>query len=623
MSETLNSETPSASSAIRQTCNERQELWVDFAKAQTLEHFCQSWLKLLASMGGSERQFLLAGLSQDEIYRPLALWPEGGRQTEALADVVEQAVDEKCGLVLDLEDAGGGHYAIAYPVHVDDQLQFVIAAEIETFDEAVLSGSMERLQWGSAWLEAIARRLSGQESRWEMERISLATDLLAQVLDEDRFDDAAMVFVTELAHQVDCDRVSLGLKKGGHVRVQALSHSAQFGERMNLIRAIGSAMDEAVLQNHDLIYPQHDSGPETLITRNHEHLVKTFSSTSVLTIPLFSGKHYYGAITLERARDTAFTKQEIRMIRELAALAGAALYEKWKNDRALIIKMRDALSRQLKRLFGPKYIGRKLTVCGLLLLILCCVMVEGDYRLSADTVLEGEVQRMVVAPYNGYIVETGARAGDVVDEGEILCRLDDRDLRLERLNWLSQQSQLQKQRQEAQAGHERAQVNILTAQLEQADAQLQLINAKLERTLLKSPYPGLVTSGDLSQRLGGAVQQGEVLFEIAPLKKYRVILKVDEKRITDVQVGQAGELVLTAIPDEHFTFQVSKITPITIAEEGANYFRIEAQLVETFDSLRPGMEGVGKIMVDKRNLFGAWTRNLREWLTLWVWSWWP
>jgi len=39
-------------------------------------------------------------------------------------------------------------------------------------------------------------------------------------------------------------------------------------------------------------------------------------------------------------------------------------------------------------------------------------------------------------------------------------------------------------------------------------------------------------------------ERGDVLFEIAPLEDYRVVLKVDERDIRDVAQGQHGELLL-------------------------------------------------------------------------------
>ena len=600
-----------------------QLLWSSLDATQSPEQFYRSWLELLSVMGGrKDRQLLLVGRGADDRYLPLAVWPEEEAPSEQLAEAVEQAVEENCGLVLDIDELGH-RYAVAYPVHVDNFLKYVVAADIVATSDSVLTRAMERLQWGSSWLEVLLRRMTVDANRREIERMTLATDLLSQVLDEQEFEPAAMTLVTELAHQMSCERVSLGLLKGDDVRVEALSHSAQFGKKMNLIRSIEAAMDEAILQNCSLVYPDAENAESTLICREHETLATDFGAGAIMTVPLFNGEHYYGAITLERDADSPFTAEEKAVCPQLAALAGVALREKCLNDRTLWIKIKDAALLQFQRMFGPKYVLRKIVATSLVFLTLCTLFLQGDYRLSADTILEGSVQRMVVAPFNGYIAETGARAGDVVNENDLLCRLDDRDLRLERMNWLSQKSQLQKQRQDALAKHDRAQVNILGAQLAQAEAQLELIATNLARTMLVAPYRGLVTSGDLSQRLGGSVQQGEMLFEVAPLDQYRVILKVDERRIADVENGQEGVLVLTSLPEKSFDFEVAKITPITTTEEGNNYFRVEAKLLASEMSLRPGMEGVGKIMIDRRNLFGIWTRDLREWLTLWFWSWWP
>jgi hypothetical protein len=132
-----------------------------------------------------------------------------------------------------------------------------------------------------------------------------------------------------------------------------------------------------------------------------------------------------------------------------------------------------------------------------------------------------------------------------------------------------------------------------------------------------------VLSGDLRQRLGGSVEKGEILFEVAPLDAYRIILEVDERRIADVKENQHGVVVLSALPNEKINFVIGKITPISTAKEGLNYFRVEAKPETISQRFRPGMEGIGKIFVDRRNLVSIWTRDFREWVKLWVWRWWP
>ena len=71
-------------------------------------------------------------------------------------------------------------------------------------------------------------------------------------------------------------------------------------------------------------------------------------------------------------------------------------------------------------------------------LLVFCAFAEGDYRVSAKTVLEPIVQRAAAAPFDGYIREAPMRAGDLVHVNDVLCTLDDRELRLQRLRALEQ-----------------------------------------------------------------------------------------------------------------------------------------------------------------------------------------
>jgi multidrug efflux pump subunit AcrA (membrane-fusion protein) len=145
----------------------------------------------------------------------------------------------------------------------------------------------------------------------------------------------------------------------------------------------------------------------------------------------------------------------------------------------------------------------------------------------------------------------------------------------------------------------------------------------LFRTKVVAPFNGVVMSGDLSQQLGAPIERGQELFQVAPLDAYRVIVEVDERDITEITVGQQSELVLPSIQGETFPFVVDKITPVSTAREGRNYFRIEGRMTEKSERLRPGMEGIGKITVDRRKLIWVWTHQLIDWLRLQIWRWWP
>ena len=167
-----------------------------------------------------------------------------------------------------------------------------------------------------------------------------------------------------------------------------------------------------------------------------------------------------------------------------------------------------------------------------------------------------------------------------------------------------------------------AKANVAKAQLDQVMAQLDLNGVKLDRTVIKAPFDGILVNGDLSQKIGSAVDQGDALFEISPLSSYRLILMVDESDISYVHPGQRGELVLSSLPGK-FSFVVGKITPVTAALEGINSFRVEAALEGAPGVFRPGMEGISKINIRRGKLISIWTLKMREWFRLKMWAWLP
>ena len=194
---------------------------------------------------------------------------------------------------------------------------------------------------------------------------------------------------------------------------------------------------------------------------------------------------------------------------------------------------------------------------------------------------------------------------------------------LERAKWASQKAQYLNEYRDALGKFERSKVSVLKAQLRQVDAQLAMVDAQLSRIRINAPFDGIIVSGDLSQSLGSPSQRGDVLFEIAPLEDYRVILEVDERDISAIELAQSGELVLTGHSDKVIAITVNSITPISEVKEGRNFFRVEAKMGKKIDALRPGMKGVGKILIGKRKLIWIWSHPFVDWLRLSLWTWWP
>ena len=136
-------------------------------------------------------------------------------------------------------------------------------------------------------------------------------------------------------------------------------------------------------------------------------------------------------------------------------------------------------------------------------------------------------------------------------------------------------------------------------------------------------FSGVVVSGDLSQMLGAPVEQGKVLYEIAPLDAYRVILQVDEYDIGYIKPGQSGTMLLNGAADETIPLQINKVSSVSTPQDGRNFFRVEASLQGSKTGLRPGMEGVGKVVIERRLSLWIWTRTSIDRVRVLLWHWLP
>lgn len=591
------------------------DAWARFTAAGTVETFCHGWLGVTCTRIDAADGILVLASPDGRGFVPAAVWPETRRDRAKLAEIIERSLAER-GQVAAPAGENDSRLHVAQPLELEGQILGAVAVDVPACDERGLRSLARELSWGSGWLEALLRRNLGSRESETAERLRRVFDLFSASLEHHGFVPSSTATITELATMLDCDRVAIAVLDGRRPRVKALSHTVNFEKKSELTRAIEEAMEEAVDQRTPILWPAPTEG-DGHVRRAHDRLAQTQGSKGVLTVPLIRLGETVGALCLERNRP--FEPADLELVEGLAALLGPLTEIQRAAERGPIARTWEAMKALWTRFFGPGHAAWKLAGLLVAATVLFFSFATGTYRVAANTKIEGAVQRAIAAPYEGYIREAFVRPGDVVEKGKVLARLDDRDLQLERLKAASRREQLVKQHREALANHDRAQIRVIGSQIDQAEAELQIAQEKLARTELKAPFDGVIVNGDLSQQLGAPVQRGQVLFEVAPLENYRVVLKADERDIRDLTVGQRGELVLTSMPSDKLPIRVARITPVSTAEEGHNYFRVEAQFEGAVERLRPGMEGVGKVQVGDRKLIWIWTRYLLDWLRIQLW----
>jgi len=443
--------------------------------------------------------------------------------------------------------------------------------------------------------------------------------LQAAVVSHERLQPAATAFASELATRLGCERVAVGFVEDRFARVVALSHGALGDNRTESLRTIGTAMDEAVEQAATVIAPAPADLPPRIILA-HEELLRR-DGGSVCTIPIAVRHELVGAVMLQFREAAVPSPERVDDWEHAIALVGPVLYFMRHGELPLMKRLRNRLRRAWAHLRGPAG-GRLRIGLGLAALALAVLLaVPFEYRVGGNARVEGAIQRVLVAPVDGFLKQSLVRPGDLVKAGQVLAELAEQDLQLERNKWTSELAQHENAYGAAMARADRAQLVISQAKADEARAQLALVDEQLGRIHIEAPFDGVVIRGDLSQSLGAPVQRGDALLTVAPRERFRVIVEVDERDIARVRLGQAGSLALSALPWDTLPLSVSRITPMANVVEGRNVFEVEAALLSQPDKLRPGLRGVAKIAVGREPLLWAWTHRLTDWARIGLWSW--
>lgn len=312
-----------------------------------------------------------------------------------------------------------------------------------------------------------------------------------------------------------------------------------------------------------------------------------------------------------------------RLVLQTSATAAEPLLRHWReHQRPWPAVTWLALRRVAARLAGPGHWAWKAGAAALVAALAMLLLVPVDDRVTANTVIEGRTRQLVTVPFEGFIREVLVRPGDRVRRGQLLLRLDGRELQIEAAKLRGERDQAAGKLRQALAEHDAPAVAQVSAELQGAEGQLALVEAKLARAALVSPLDGLVVSGDWMQQIGAPLELGKEAFEIASDDGYRVVLHVPERDIARVRAGQRGVLRLAGQPQQGHDFELSRVTATASVQDGANGFRAEAAWLGATPALSPGMQGVAKVSVGRANLLTIWTRASVDWLRLKLWTYW-
>jgi len=398
--------------------------------------------------------------------------------------------------------------------------------------------------------------------------------------------------------------------------LQTMSHVDHFDRKTEAVQNLEAAMEEALDQNSEVVIPGGHGG---VINRDHQNFARGNDVPYLCSLPLREEAEPAAVCTCERS-SAPFSETELRLLRLSCDQAVRRLADLKRSDRWFGARLASSLKDKLGRIFGYEHTGIKIIVLLIAAALGTAIFGQFPYRVKAPVILRTDDLAYLTAPFDGHIERVLVRVGDEVEEGEELLRLDQTELLLRETELIAEKNRYASEFEKARAAGSPADMRITQALYDQSAARHELVRYQLERAAVTAPFSGIIVEGDLKERVGLPVRQGDMLFKLARIERLYAELKVSENDIHQIGQTVEGEIALASRPEEVYPIEVFRMEPIAVPEEKGNVFIVHAGFpAGPQDWWRPGMTGVAKLNIGDRSLIWIATHRTIDFLRLRLW----
>lgn len=446
----------------------------------------------------------------------------------------------------------------------------------------------------------------------------------AQLARQTQFGAAAIALVNTLAQVLDAEQVLLAWRgAAGSLATVAISHRERFDRYAHPVVLSEDALEEALHHDGGVLVVA-GTAPEHLVqTPAHALLLEELGPRHLLTLPLARHDGAPVAALLLVFKGEHAPPEPAAVARLQQALAAQLPWLQTLQQQAqpwaarLLAHTRERATRWL----GPGRLGLKISSMLLALALLYSVFASWEHRVSAGAQLATDSMRVLGAMFDGRVEEARVTAGDSVSEGQLLARLDTRELRQQESDAAAELKRHVAEADKARAAGALADLEVSTARAAQAQSRLARVGEQIAQAEARAPFAGVVVEGERQELQGAPVRKGDKLYRVARVEGLYATLQVGERDAARVKLGATGELVLLARPDERMALKVVSVVPVaqTKGTEG-NHFLVRAEITGTPAAWwRPGMSGNARIDAGSEPVIWILTHRIVDTMRLWLW----
>ncbi|MCH7687197.1 MAG: HlyD family efflux transporter periplasmic adaptor subunit [Planctomycetes bacterium] len=383
--------------------------------------------------------------------------------------------------------------------------------------------------------------------------------------------EVASTVVNDARLLLACDRLSVLIKRGKKVSVEAISGQDAVNPRANLVQSMVALASTSMSMRDSVLFTGRVDHLAPQIEVALANFVQESGSRMVMVVPLFEydplvsrddddqknqqkkdePRKVIGCLVIEQVSKSEPEPGLLDRVDLVADHVAAALHNARLQQQIFLLRFWRFLGRSLEWFRGRKLAKTAAVLAGLTMIGMGLVLIPMDYRVEGKGQLMPVTQQAVFAQVDGEVEEISVKDGERVKAGQELLQLRNNPLKLELTESesllvlaIEDESSLsakidtaRRLDEKTRFRGEREQVRIRIDALKIRNANLQ---ERVEKLTVRAPIAGVVVTFRLEQLLKDRpVRRGETLMEVMDdTGEWHVELEVAEKRMGHILRAQ-------------------------------------------------------------------------------------
>lgn len=402
----------------------------------------------------------------------------------------------------------------------------------------------------------------------------------------------AYTIANESRRLIQCDRVSIALRKGKNLTVTAVSGLDTIDRRAAEVQQLGRLATVVAAAQRSLWYtgdnrdlpPQIDEPLHTYVDQSHAKMMAI--------VPLYApssdddsegakqSQTAIGALIVEELASSRIDDGMNERVEIVATHSASALANAVEHESLFLMPVWRAMGRA-KWIVQARTLPKTITIAAAVLaVVLSLVLIPRDFDLAASGKLQPAVRREIFAHLDGVVIDVPVQHEQLVRAGDVLARMSNNKLEVEIANLIGRKNTTHERiRSLTRAQYDQRltveQQNQMAGELlelEQASAsierELALLREQEKRLVLRSEMDGQVVTwsvGDVLLRR--PVQRGQILMTVVdPSGNWELELNMPERRMGHLTEAIANSdqlptvtFMLASHPGQQFEGQVTEL----------------------------------------------------------------